>query len=196
MNDIRSHILYAKRLIFADDLPIYLQVPKKDYNLGISLLQSDLKGIETWSSQNNFYLNKEKTNFIIFGNKFLNFYTNKTTFYFSGTHIPLSKSVNNLGIFLDHDMRWNTQINHMTKSINYVLYRLRNFKNFISPSPRKRLISSLIFPIFDYGAFPMGDLLKYQYERLQKIPNATVRYVSDIKFPSRTSPARLQLGWL
>ena len=45
MNDIRSHILYAKRLIFADGLQIYLQVPKKDYNLGKSLLQSDLKGI-------------------------------------------------------------------------------------------------------------------------------------------------------
>ena len=119
MNDIGSHILYAKRLVFADDLQIYLQVPKKDYNLGISLLQSALRGIETWSSQKNLYLNKEKTRFIIFGDKSLDFYTNNSTFYFSGTHIPISKSVKNLGLFLDHDMSCNTHINHMSKSINY-----------------------------------------------------------------------------
>ena len=35
MNDISSHISYAKRLLFADDLQIYIQIPKKDYNLGV-----------------------------------------------------------------------------------------------------------------------------------------------------------------
>ena len=84
----------------------------------------------------------------------------------------------------------------MSKSIDYVLYRLRYFKNFITPLLRKRLVTSLIFPFFDYGAFPMGKFLGYQYDRLQKLQNATVRYVSDISFPNRTSPARLQLGWL
>ena len=196
MNDIGSHILYAKRLLFADDLQIYLQIPKKDYNLGISLLQNDLRNIETWSSQNNFHFNKEKTNFIIFGKNCQDFYTNKTTFYFSGSHIPISKSVKNLGLFLDSDMSWHTQINHMSKSINYVLYRLRYFKNFISPLLRRRLVYSLIFPLFDYGAFAMGNLLGYQYDRLQKLQNATVRNVSDIKYPNRTSPARLKPGWL
>ena len=160
------------------------------------MLQNDLRGIETWSSQNNFYLNKEKTNFIIFGDKSLDFYSNNASFYFSGIHIPLSKSVKNLGFFLDHDMSWNTQLNHMSKSINYVLYRLRYFKDFITPLLRKRLVSSLIFPYFDYGAFPLGKLPGYKYDRLQKLQNATVRYVSDIRFPNRTSPARLKLGWL
>ena len=88
MDDIGSHIFYAKKLLFADDLQIYIQIPKKDYNLGISLLQSDLRNIETWSSQNNFRFNKEKANFIIFGNKSQEFYTNKTTFYFSGPTFP------------------------------------------------------------------------------------------------------------
>ena len=95
MNDIGSHIFYSKRLLFADDLQIYIQIPNKDYNSGISLLQNDLRNIEweiSWSSQNNFHFNKEKTNFIIFGNKSQEFYTNKTTFYFNGIHIPISKS--------------------------------------------------------------------------------------------------------
>ena len=93
-------------------------------------------------------------------------------------------------------MSWNTQTNHMIKSINYVLYRLRYFKNFISPLLRRRLVTSLIFPFFDYGAFPVGKLLGYKYDRFQKLQNAAVRYISDIKFPNRTSPARLKLGWL
>ena len=55
--------------------------------------------------------------------------------------------------------------------------------------------SSLIFPFFDYGALLMGNLLGYQYDRLQNLKNTTVRYVTDIKFP--TGPLdRLQLGWL
>ena len=60
LNDIGTKITYSKRLLFADDLQIYIQVPYKDFNLGISLLQSDLKEIEAWTVYNNFVINKKK----------------------------------------------------------------------------------------------------------------------------------------
>ena len=56
--------------MFADDFQIYLQVLYKDLNLGVSLLQNDFHEIRNWCLVNNFKINIEKTNFIIFGKKF------------------------------------------------------------------------------------------------------------------------------
>ena len=70
------------------------------------------------------------------------------------------------GLLLDSEMSRNSQINHMTKSINYVLYRLRYFKNVITPSPPKRLVSTLISPFFDYGTFAIGQI---QHPKTEKI---------------------------
>ena len=196
LNDLGTRIIYSKRLLYADDLQIYIQIPYKDFDLGISLLQNDIKEIEVWSSSNNFVINKDKTKIILFGKNVNDFYNSNNTFYFGGANIKLSKSVNNLGIFFDSDMKWNTHINHVVKSVNFSLYRLRYFKNLVTKNLRKQLVSALIFPLLDYCMFPIGNLPEYQYARLQKLQNAAVRYVCDIKYPLRTSPARITLGWL
>ena len=81
-------------------------------------------------------------------------------------------------------------INHVVQTVNYSLHRLRYFKNLATKNLRKQLVSAIIFPLLDYCMFPIG------YARLQKIQNAAVRYVCDIKYPLRTSPARITLGWL
>ena len=100
-----TKITYSKRLLYADDLQKYIQVPYKDFNLGISFLQSDLKEIEAWTVSHNFVVNKNKTNIILFGKNVEDFYNENNTFYFGGENIELSKSVKNLGLFLDSDMK-------------------------------------------------------------------------------------------
>ena len=196
INDLGGKISYSKRLMFADDLQIYLQVPYKDLNLGVTLLQNDLHEIKNWCLVNNFKINVEKTNFIIFGKNVSNLYDTNTSFYFDGAQIQLTKTVKNLGLYIDYDMKWRSQINHIVKSVNYVLYRLRHFKHLINFNLRKQLVTALIFPLLDSGAFPMGNLPEHQYSRLQKLLNSSVRYACGINFPSRTSPDRTKLGWL
>ena len=105
LNDIGTKITYSKRLLYADDLQKYIQVPYKDFNLGISFLQSDLKEIEACTVSNNFFINKNKTNIILFGKNVEDFYNENNTFYFGSKNIELSKSVKNLGLFLDSDMK-------------------------------------------------------------------------------------------
>ena len=92
--------------MFAGDLQIYLQVPYKDLNLGVSLLQNDPHEIENRCSVNNFKINIDKSNFMIFGKKSSNFFDTDTSFYFGGTKIKLSKPFKNLGHFIDQDMKW------------------------------------------------------------------------------------------
>ena len=196
INDLGCKITYSKRLMYVDDLQIYIQVPYKDLNLGISLLQNDLHAINNWCLLNNFKINADKTNFIIFGKKASTVFDANTSFYFGGSQIQLSKTVKNLGLFIDHDMKWRSHVNHIIKSVNYTLYRLRHFKHLVNSKLRKQLVTALIFPLLDSGVFPMGKLSELQYSRLQKLQNASVRYVCDIKFPQRTSPDRIKLGWL
>ena len=149
-------------------------MPRSVNNLGISLLQNDIKEIEVWCSSNNFVINKDKTKIIIFGKNTNDFYNSNNIFYFGGANIKLSRSVNNLDIFFDSDMKWNTHINYVVKSVNYSLNRLRYFKNLVTKNLRKQLVSALIFPLLDYCMFPMENLPEYQYARLQKLQNAAV----------------------
>ncbi|WP_205155566.1 hypothetical protein, partial [Faecalicatena contorta] len=78
--DIGTRIVYSKRLLFADDLQIYIQIPYKDCDLGVSLLQNDIKEIELWSSLNNFVINKDKTKIILFGKNVNDFYNSNNSF--------------------------------------------------------------------------------------------------------------------
>ena len=100
MNELGRKISYSKRLMFADDLQIYLQVPYKDLNLGVFLLQNDLLEIENWCLVNNFKTNIEKTNFIIIGKKAFTLHDTNTSFYFGSAQIQLSKTVKNLGLYI------------------------------------------------------------------------------------------------
>lgn len=73
---------------------------------------------------------------------------------------------------------------------------MRFFKHLLNTDTRKTLVTSLIFPHFDYCTFAIGNLYDYQFKSLQKLMNAAVRFVFDIPFPQKTSPKRLSLGWL
>ena len=50
LNDLSIRITYSKTLLYADDLQIYIQVPYKDFKLGISLLQNYIKVIEDYQA--------------------------------------------------------------------------------------------------------------------------------------------------
>ena len=73
---------------------------------------------------------------------------------------------------------------------------MRHFKNLINSKLRKQLYFCTYFSFSRLRYFPMGNLPEHQYYRLKKLLNASVRYLWNIKFPTRFSPDRIKFGWL
>ena len=61
---------------------------------------------------------------------------------------------------------------------------------------RYKLVTSLIFPLFDYGAAVYGDLPGVLDSRLQVALNSCLRFVCGLGWRDHVSPSRLELHWL
>ena len=62
---------------------------------------------------------------------------------------------------------------------------------------KKRLIQTLVFPLFDYCDVVYQDLSSEQAGRLQRLQNRCVRFVLGIKnYRERITPSLNELSWL
>ena len=69
MNDIQNHLSENNifRLLYADDLQIYIQIPVHKIDQSILYLSEISKGVSTWAIINRLALNIKKTQAIVFG---------------------------------------------------------------------------------------------------------------------------------
>ena len=75
-----------------------------------------------------------------------------------------------LGVFIDENITWKTQINHVCKKVSKSNGVLRKAKRIISKASLERLFNALVLPHFDYCAFVWDNYsteLKTQLQRLQ-----------------------------
>ena len=186
------------RLLFADDLQIYVSFPISELPQAIQLLQAEIESLANWCLTNSLTINPKKTQAIFFGHKML---TEKA---YQEFHVIPSKignisvvdTVRNLGVIMDSSLSWVPQVNRIARKIRSVLYRLRRMSPFTDIPLRKTLVSTLIFPIFDYCAAIYGDLSGRLDSKLQVLLNSCVRYVFQLSWREHITPYRLQLQWL
>lgn len=198
MNDIGNSLSFSSRLLYADDLQIYIQFPLNEMDQAIQNLQTDIAGVMEWSARNSLRLNLDKTNFIIFGSRYFvnQAYDTVSEVKVDNISIPLKKSVKNLGVWMDNLMSWDNQISQTCKKVNYSLYKLRLFRPFTDLNLRKHLITSLVFPSFDYACAILAGTSCRNSSTLQVLQNNCVRYVSGASRWERISCHRRSLGWI
>ena len=198
INDLQHNIKHCSRLLYADDLQIYLQVSPESYSGALQQLMDDSRYIFNWSKENNLLQNPNKIIALLAGRfseiEDIQESLQELTLY-EGP-IPLSRSTKNLGLIIDSTFTWNEHIKKIVKTVNFILYRLRYFRHLTNPPLRKHLIMSLVFPHLDYCIAAIGELSQGQYRIIQKLLNSCVRYVFDIKRRDHVTPYRLNLGWL
>ena len=198
INDIGSSVLSCSRLLFADDLQIYLSFPVEQLQQQLTRIVADVDGIFQWCSDNSLTLNASKTKAIIFGHRT---FLDRIPVEFSSIpssfgEIPLASSVTSLGITLDSQLTWEPQVSGVVRRVNGVLYRLRRMSRYTDEQLRAKLITTLVFPHFDYCAAVLGDIPGTLDTRLQISLNSCVRYVFNLSWREHVTPHRLKLNWL
>ena len=166
INDLKDFlgITGALRLLYADDLQIYIQVPatKSDIEMGVKQLSDFTRMVAVWAELNHLTLNPKKTKAIIFGTAhiiklFKELQTPKIKINNTGDQTEFVNEVVSLGVMLDSTLSWEAQVNRVTKKVNKVLYVLRFIKPCTTQSLRKRLMESLVIPHLDYCSVDYRD---------------------------------------
>lgn len=114
----------------------------------------------------------------------------------NNTTIPYSSTVKNLGIYMDCHLEWNEQVNHTSKKIFSIIHSLKRLKHFLPDKLKLILVQTLVMPHFDYCDIILSNLNANLSSRLQRVHNACVRYICNIRKYDHVSPSFQTLSWL
>ena len=97
---------------------------------------------------------------------------------------------------MDPALTWDPQVESICNKVKSVLYRLKRISAFTDAESRASLISSLVFPLFDYCSAIYGDLSSKLDTKLQVALNSCVRHVYGLSWRDHITPYRSKLKWL
>ena len=202
MNDIQDFLdVSTFRLLYADDLQIYVQVPTNQIQQGILRLSESAKAIAVWAESNRLKLNTSRTQAIIFGSPntiklFDGLNIEKIIVSQNGDCVSFVNEVKSLGVILDRTLSWQYQIKNITKKVNRALYGLRIIKPCTSQALRKRLVETLVVPHLDYCNVVYSDINNQLTDQLQRLSNSCVRYIFGLRRQDHITPFRRKLNWM
>ncbi|KAL7307776.1 hypothetical protein TKK_0000446 [Trichogramma kaykai] len=102
--------------------------------------------------------------------------------------IPLNSSVNDLGVTHSENLTWNKYVSRLCSSVHGVLYRLRYSGYFLSSTLKRRLVFSLVMPIFYYACLTIYDLSGYFNTKLQRLFHVLVRFIFGLRRDATLRP--------
>lgn len=119
----------------------------------IQLLNDDLGRFSLWAKSLFLITNPSKTQALVVATN--NFVTtlsslNLPSVMLNANPIPFSNNAKNLGIYIDTTLSWSRHVSEIRKKVFYSLHTLSKFRNVFPIYLKKKLIESLILPIFDY----------------------------------------------
>ena len=167
----------------------------KDIEKTIQLINKDLLKLYKWSTKHGLKINPKKSNAIVFSPRNIPFEV-LPSILIDNVVVPYCNKVKNLGVILDSSLNWSNHVSFVCQKVYFALHRLYKFRANTPIATRIRLVSSLILPIFDYGAISYCNLDSYSIDRLQVAQNNCIRYIFNLKRRDRVSSYYTKLGWL
>lgn len=167
INDLRHSLKHYNYILYADDLQIYLHFSPHDLESVLGRIREDIAAIELWAANNRLELNAGKTKALLLGSaRYINGIHN-VDIRINGSPITLVGQATNLDVVLTNNLSWSEHVKTISNKVNGVLWRLKYYKNSLTVSLRIQLVSSLIFPFFDYCAAVLTDLTRQQKLKLK-----------------------------
>lgn len=146
INDLPEAINYSNILMFADDVKIFLSLKHSPDH---SYLQKDLENFYNWCYINLMELNLKKCKHMTFSRRL----DAVGHYYISGHKLESVSVIMDLGVLLDGKLNF---VQHITMAVNKArgiwAFIKRWAKEFKDPFITKRLFTSLVRPILEYGS--------------------------------------------
>jgi hypothetical protein len=156
-----------------------------------------LHELKKYMALNHLKLNDTKTEIIVFGSpKFKQQVSLHGTFLKSGECIRFANSAKYLGILFDSLLAFDLQIQRVT-SVSYMhLRKISSIRNRISKSNLEVLVHAFISSQLDYCNILYVNLPKKLLNKLQKLQNAAIRIIFNVRSRHPVTSFFAQLHWL
>ena len=140
-------------------------------------VQIELKKVNSWLSRNKLSLNFSKTNYMIINQQPLKTCQCNFKIALNGITINRAYTVKYLGLFIDDNLKWKSQINCLSTQLakcTALFYRLRNF---VSRETLCMLYYSLVYSRIQYGITAWATANKTSQEITRVRLNQTLRII-------------------
>lgn len=184
--------------LYADDTQIYISFPPGDSLDAINKINHDLNAIGAFADSHSLILNPIKTKAVLFGReKDVDEHLHGMTISLNGTGIAIMPEAKNLGLIVDNSFRYRKHINNTIGKAYNNLKLLYPFKSTFSKKLKKVLCESFILSLFTYACVVYGPCLDaLDASRVQRVQNACMRYIFQIRKYDSISYKLKELGWL
>ncbi len=197
--DLPKAICYCEHHSYADDLQLYSHFNICDFMDNLKKIQDDVLSVIQFCNCHNLILNVEKTQIIILGTPSYLTQLHNTgvpPVIINGCTIPYSTSVKNLGIIMDSSLNWNEHCGTVAQKVFGTLAQLKRNFSFIPPKIRQLLVKTLIFPHIDYAAVVFSDMSVTNNQKLQKLQNSCIRFITGARISDHVTPHYKELSIL
>lgn len=158
---------------YADDTKILSVIKNFD---SIIKLQRDIDKVCQWSNDWSTQLNVEKCKVVHIGN-------NNTEFDYTIHSRPLVKSncERDLGIYIQNDLKWDTQVKNATSKANRILGCIRKSFKYPNNDVIKLLYSSLVRPHLEYAISSWCPFLKKDIKEIEKVQRRATKLAPELR---------------
>lgn len=198
LNRISENLMFSNIMLYADDAQLYIHCDVKDINNAVNSLNADVELLYNWCNDHGLILNTAKCKPIIIGNQRLLTTINRNVLpvLINGQEVPYEQSIVNLGLRINTTLTWSEQVNYIHKKVFQCLYQFRKLCFSPPMDVKKLLISTLVFPFFDYASLAFCDLNETLTNKLQRAQNACIRYIFNLRLDDHVTEYYKRLGWL
>ena len=184
---------------YADDTQIYRSLrPHSPASQDTALRNTGncVADVRAWMLSNRLLINDVKTEFVIIGSRQQVSKIHIDKIIVGESMVKPDKVVRNLGAWFDSHMTMNSHIGKVCSKAFRSLYNIRQIRKFLSEETTKILVHSFVASHIDYCNSLLYGLPQYQYDRLQRVLNATERVVCLVPKFDHITPVLRRLQWL
>jgi len=190
--NVMMSLRHYNHIFYADNLQIYLHFLSAELGVVLALIR---EAVAQWVSDNSLTLNASKTKVILFWNtRFVNNIqaNSNIELFLNDIPIKLSNQAINFGSYEHSQLVWARQESFPQGEWSLVAIEIHKHNFFILLCVR--LMSSLIFPFFDYCSAVFTDLTGQQRLRIRKT-NACILSSTCVMMIAYLA-STMSLGWL
>lgn len=191
INDLPSVLQVCMIHMFADDVQLYLCSIDASIEEMARLINNDLKNVSLWSKRNLLPINSSKTKAMFITRRQMR--TELPNLTINNDTIEYVDKASNLGIIMQNDLEWDSQVNSQCGKIYAGLRHLRLTAGMLSVPTKIKLFSSLLKPHFSYGLELILNASAVALDRLRVALNHCVRWVFNLSRYARVTHLQRQL---
>ena len=195
INDLPLYIKNCQTDMYADDSTIHTSGSNiKELQVKI---QQDLNCVEQWCHENNMFINSNKTKCMIIGTRQkLSSQENELCLTISSNKLQNSTCEKLLGIKVDQQLNWSSQVDVVCSTISSRIYLLSKIKQYLNLELRKLFYNGYILPLIDYCCIIWGSCNNEGLNRILKLQKRAARLIMDADPLTPSEPLFKYLGWM